>query len=146
MYPTSTHSISFPFGKKYTFKSGRHKGVDFAVPQGSAVFAARDGVIVHAGKNGVGVTRGWGKAYGIQIIQDFDRFTNGTPGLYGIYAHLSTVTVKRGQRVKVGDLIGHSGNTGSSTGAHLHFEIQKRRYWSGWLGCRNPQPWLEAKS
>lgn len=146
MYPTNSHDISFPFGKKYSFKRGRHKGVDFAVPTGTPVYASRNGVIVHAGVNGIGVTRGWGKAYGIQIIQDFDRFPDGEPGLWGIYAHLSKVAVKRGQRVRAGDLIGYTGNTGSSTGAHLHFEIQKRRYWGGWVNCRNPKKWLEAAS
>lgn len=143
MLPIHNGHVTFPYGKKY--KNGkRHKGVDFAVPEGTAVLCAVSGIVQHAGKNGVGITRGWGKAYGIQVIVKCDKLPDGSDGLYTIYAHLSRPAVKRGQRVHPGDLIGRSGNTGNSTGPHLHFEVQKRRYWGGWLGSVNPKKWLDA--
>lgn len=136
--------ITFAFGVKYTVKKGRHKGADFACPVGTPIFATTPGVVVHAGSNGVGPTRGWGKAFGISVIVNQDKFPDGSAGLYGGYMHLSKVVVKRGQRVAKGELIGYSGNTGFSTGPHLHYEIQKARFWAGWVGCRNPRKWLAA--
>lgn len=142
--PIKNGKITFDYGEKYTSQSGRHKGVDFAVKVGTPVYAATDGVVKHAGTNGWGITRGWGSAYGIQIITSNSKFLDGTSGLYSGYMHLSKVEVKRGQAVKKGQLIGYTGKTGNVTGPHLHFEIQKTRYWGGWLGSVNPKKWLEA--
>ncbi|CAB4194579.1 Peptidase M23 [uncultured Caudovirales phage] len=145
--PIKNGKVTFPYGVKYTgtnAKKGRHKGADFAVKTGTTVYAAVDGVVQHAGPNGVGPTRGWGGAYGIQIIISNSRFADGSAGNFAGYMHLSSVNVKRGQAVKKGDVIGKTGNTGSSTGPHLHFEIQKARFWAGWLGSINPQKWLDS--
>lgn len=92
---------------------GYHTGVDFACPQGTEVYAARDGKVLEA-KNGVT----WGGSYGNAIIIDHGN------GKRAIYAHLSKINVKAGQKVTEGQLIGLSGNTGNSSGPHLHFEVR----------------------
>lgn len=89
--------------------SGHHTGVDFEVPVGTDVHAAADGEVVTAGAGG---------QYGKQIVI---RHSN---GLYSQYAHLSKISVAKGDKVSEGDVIAMSGNTGNSTGPHLHFEIR----------------------
>tara|TARA_Y100000996_G_C22554523_1_gene655019 strand:- start:195 stop:1670 length:1476 start_codon:yes stop_codon:yes gene_type:complete len=87
-----------------------HKGVDFAAPIGTPIFAAGNGVVEYAGRNG-----GYGKY--IRIRHD---------GTYKTaYAHLSSYKkgIGKGVRVKQGDVIGYVGSTGKSTGPHLHYEI-----------------------
>jgi murein DD-endopeptidase MepM/ murein hydrolase activator NlpD len=87
-----------------------HKGVDFAAEHGTPVIAAGDGVVEVLGRKG-----GFGNYVRL-------RHSNG----YGsAYAHLSKFakTLKSGDRVRQGDVIGYVGNTGRSTGSHLHFEI-----------------------
>jgi murein DD-endopeptidase MepM/ murein hydrolase activator NlpD len=145
--PIKDGKITFGYGVRYTganAKKGRHKGVDFATKVGTPVYATVSGVVNHAGTNGVGPTRGWGSAYGTQIIINNDKFADGSAGYWSGYMHLSKVKVKRGQRVKKGQLIGYTGNTGSSTGPHLHLEVQRTRFWGGWLGSVNPDKWLKA--
>jgi hypothetical protein len=145
--PIKDGKVTFAYGVKYTganAKKGKHKGADFATKVGTPIYAAVDGVVQHAGANGSGPTRGWGPSYGISVIVNNNKFADGSAGNFAGYMHLSKVSVKRGQVVKRGDLIGYSGNTGSSTGPHLHFEIQKARFWGGWLGSVNPQKWLDA--
>jgi murein DD-endopeptidase MepM/ murein hydrolase activator NlpD len=107
--------ISSPFGTRRSYDGGPfvsyHEGTDFAVPAGTPVYAPADGVVVVAEPlsvrgNAVVIDHGWGV------------FT----GLY----HLSEIKVTPGQTVKQGDLVGLSGNTGLSTGAHLHWDIRIR--------------------
>lgn len=105
--PYSRGSFSSGFGRRW----GRmHEGVDWSMPVGSPVYAADGGVIVSAGYDG---------AYGICII------VNHGNGLKTRYAHLSKSLVKVGSHVFKGQKIANSGNTGRSTGAHLHFEVIK---------------------
>lgn len=87
-----------------------HRGVDFAVPQGTPIYAASDGVVAGARPNG---------GYGNWI-----RLEHGD-GIATVYAHLSRFAprIKPGVRVSRGELVGLSGNTGRSTGPHLHFEV-----------------------
>ena len=73
---------------------------------------------VYAADNGVIVQAGWNGAYGYSIL------INHNNGYYTRYAHLSKVDVSVGQVVAGGQLIGKAGNTGNSTGPHLHFEIR----------------------
>ena len=86
-----------------------HAGSDFAAPKGTDIFATADGVVIYAGYSG---------SYGnlIKIQHDF--------GIETRYAHLSRIRVKKGQRVSRGDHIGDMGNTGRSTGTHLHYEVR----------------------
>lgn len=85
-----------------------HKGVDWAVPTGTSVYASCGGTVAKAG---------WGSGYGYVV------YINHADGRQTRYAHLSKVLVKAGQSVSQGDRIALSGNTGVSTGPHLHFEI-----------------------
>ena len=85
-----------------------HKGVDWAIASGSSVYASSGGTVTKAG---------WGSGYGYVVYIDHG---NGTETRY---AHLSKVLVSKGQKVKQGERIAKSGNTGVSTGPHLHFEI-----------------------
>ncbi len=114
--PIKDGKISTPWNKGgQHWSSGFHTGVDFAVPTGTDVLAVADGKIINAN---------WGKAYGTQLVQDLG------DGTYCIYAHLSKTLVKAGDSVKKGQHIAESGNTGNSTGAHLHFERRTAPRWS----------------
>ena len=114
--PIKNGKITTPFGKvgKH-WSTGKHTGVDFAVPIGTPVLAVADGKITKAN---------WGRSYGKQVVQ-------AVGGGFVIYAHLNNVRVKPGRRVKRGDIIGESGNTGNSTGPHLHFELRDKIRWTG---------------
>jgi murein DD-endopeptidase MepM/ murein hydrolase activator NlpD len=90
-----------------------HAGIDIAVPTGTPIRAAQGGMVVFAGYHG---------AYGKAIKLDHE------DGYSTLYAHNSRNLVHVGQSVKVGQVIGRSGNTGRSTGPHVHFEVHK----DGW--------------
>ena len=140
MKPIKSGFITFPYGAKY--KSGAiHKGVDYRASIGTPVVAAVDGVVVHAGRHVY--KKGWGFAFGIHVIIDNDRFPDGTAGLWAGYCHLSGVNVSVGQRVRQGQVVGISGNTGNSTGPHLHFQILSQRTWNP-TKHKNPQKWIDA--
>lgn len=107
--------ISSPFGTRRSYDGGPmtsyHEGTDFALPGGTPVYAPADGVVMIAEPlavrgNAVVIDHGW--------------------GLYSGYWHLSEFKVTPGQTVKQGDLIALSGNTGLSTGAHLHWDMRLR--------------------
>lgn len=91
-----------------------HDGVDLPANQGTKVYATADGRIKSA-------NTGWDGGYGNNILVDHGY------GYMTRYAHLSRIHVVPGQRVKRGELIGLSGNTGRSSGAHLHYEVLYRR-------------------
>lgn len=103
--PVSEYIFTSAFGPRW---GTNHNGVDLAVPEGTQVYAASDGTIVQSGWNG---------GYGISIcIEHKD-------GSMTRYGHLSSNDVCVGDVVSQGDVIGLSGNTGNSTGPHVHFEI-----------------------
>ncbi|GHU58608.1 peptidase M24 [Clostridia bacterium] len=87
-----------------------HKGVDIALPTGTPIHTGQDGTVTFAGYSG---------DYGNVVIIENDK------GLTSKYAHCDTLNVIVGQTVKTGDIIATVGNTGSSTGSHLHLEILK---------------------
>ncbi|MEU8772315.1 M23 family metallopeptidase [Streptomyces sp. NPDC048606] len=91
------------------WSSGSHTGIDFAVGQGTSVHAVGAGTVVEAG---------WGGAYGNNVVI---RHNDGT---YTQYGHMFSLSVSVGQQVGAGTVIGLSGNTGNSSGAHLHFEAR----------------------
>ncbi len=109
--PISGGRFTSGFGRRKRPTKGAstyHKGVDWATPVGTAVMASSGGTVVKAG---------WGSGYGYVIyIQHAD-------GRQTRYGHLSKILVSVGQHVSQGQKIALSGNTGVSTGPHLHFEI-----------------------
>ena len=140
MKPIKSGIVSFPYGAKYK-TGGIHKGIDYAATIGTPVVAAVPGVVVHAGKHIY--KKGWGWAFGLHVIIDNDRFEDGSAGLWAGYCHLNGVNVSVGQRVRQGQLVGTSGNTGRSTGPHLHFQILASRTWNP-TKHRNPHKWIDA--
>ena len=90
-----------------------HESIDIAVPVGYSVRATAAGTVVHA------YDMGYKKSYGKVVIIKHDN------DVYSLYGHLSQINVSKGATVSQGDTIGKSGNTGNSTGAHLHFAISK---------------------
>jgi len=109
--PISGGRQSSGFGRRRAPTKGAstyHKGVDWAVPKGTAVMASSAGTVAKAG---------WAGGYGYVV------YINHSDGRQTRYAHLSKVLVKVGQSVTQGQKIALSGNTGVSTGPHLHFEM-----------------------
>ncbi len=124
--PASLQSISSGFGFRtdpFTGGGAFHAGLDFRGPVGTPVFAAAAGAVSFTGAK-----QGYGNCLEI---------SHGN-GLLTRYAHLSRIGVRVGQKVNAGSAIGAIGNTGRSTGPHLHFEVR--------IGDRaiDPRPFLEA--
>lgn len=90
-----------------------HAGLDFAAPQGTPIYATADGVVRLAGNTGNG--------YGNHVI------INHGYGYETLYGHQYRIKAKVGQKIKRGELIGWVGNTGKSTGPHLHYEVRKNK-------------------
>ncbi len=95
----------------FTKARKKHWGMDFTSPVGTPIYASGDGVVERADQN----SSGYGKH--IRIDHGF--------GFISLYAHMSKYNVRKGQKVKRGNLIGFVGNTGRSQGPHLHYEIIK---------------------
>ena len=109
--PISGGRMSSGFGRRRAPKAGAstyHKGIDWATATGTPVYASSGGVVSKAG---------WGRGYGYVVYIDHP------DGRQTRYGHLSRVLVSAGQSVSQGQRIALSGNTGVSTGPHLHFEI-----------------------
>jgi len=104
-WPADDHTLS---GNAY---GPGHLGIDISAPEGSNVYAAGTGVVTMA-------AGGWNYGYGNVVQIDHGN------GYVTVYAHLSTIFVTQCQTVGQGSVIGLSGNTGNSFGAHLHFEIR----------------------
>jgi murein DD-endopeptidase MepM/ murein hydrolase activator NlpD len=110
VWPTNDHYLS---GFDYT-PAANHWGIDLAGNEGEGVYATDAGVVVYAGWNNYG--------YGNMILIDHGG------GFQSLYAHLSGLNVGCGQSIGQGDVIGAIGNTGNSSGSHLHFEIMTSSY------------------
>ena len=104
IWPVVSAKVSSGYGKRW---GRQHKGIDLTSSK-KTVLAADHGKVVLAGKNG---------DYGNTVIIDHNN------GYKTLYAHLSKIDVKKGDIVEKGDKIGVMGNTGRSTGVHLHFEV-----------------------
>ncbi|MGG8405833.1 M23 family metallopeptidase [Streptomyces sp. 12297] len=130
--PVDHYTLSATFGKGGSMWSHKHSGQDFAVPVGTPVKSVHSGVVVKAGPNGGGD----GPAYGNAIVI---KHANGT---YSQYAHLSKIQVRIGQQVASDERIALSGNTGNSSGPHLHFEI---RTTPNYGSAVNPVAFLRAE-
>ena len=89
-----------------------HNGTDFGAKTGTPVRSVADGVVTYAGTNG-----GHGKFVKVKHMSPYETS----------YSHLSKISVKKGQRVKKGQVIGKVGSTGASTGPHLHYQVWKNK-------------------
>ncbi len=105
------YPVTQRFGETFTDPKG-HKGIDYALPLGTPVLAAADGEVWKAGWDATG--------YGNCVMI---KHPDGSGTVYG---HLLNWAVYAGQKVKAGEKIGNSGNSGNSTGAHLHFEYRTK--------------------
>jgi murein DD-endopeptidase MepM/ murein hydrolase activator NlpD len=110
--PSPASDITSDFGNRLDPFLGRlalHAGIDFRATVGTRIRATAPGTVTNAGQTG---------GYGNMVEIDHGN------GVASRYAHLSTVLVKVGDRIKAGDVVAKSGNTGRSTGPHLHYEIR----------------------
>jgi len=116
--PCKYKRISSPFTNKrwhpILHRYRAHHGIDYATPTGTPVHAAYNGKVIYAGRKG-----GYGNVVIIKHQEGYKTY----------YAHLSRFKVYVGKRVKTGDLIAYSGNTGRSTGPHLHFGLSLNGRW-----------------
>ena len=103
-------AVTQRFGEKITDPAG-HTGIDYALYLGTPVLAACPGIVSRVAHLQSG--------YGTHVVVDHDGEKQ------TVYAHLSRVSVRIGMTVAEGEMIGMSGNTGNSTGPHLHFEVRR---------------------
>ena len=111
--PTHSKLLTSGFGLRtdpYTDQRVMHKGIDLAAANGADVIAPADGLVIYAGNRGQG--------YGKTVVLDHGF------GVQTHYAHLSVFKVQLGEKVTRGQVIAGVGNTGRSTGAHLHYEVR----------------------
>jgi len=118
-WPLSRVVITQSFGDTSFSRTGAyngrgHNGIDFGAPVGTNIFSVADGVVMGTGNTDSACPRA---SYGKWVLIKHNN------GLATLYAHLSIINVSPGQAVKIGESIGLSGNTGYSTGPHLHFTV-----------------------
>jgi murein DD-endopeptidase MepM/ murein hydrolase activator NlpD len=115
-------SQAYPATRTHTDPSSEH-AVDFVMPVGTDVFAARDGVVIEVAsdffESGTNITVDGPRANVVRVLHD-----DGTMALY-VHLNWNTIRVVPGQRVRRGEYLADSGNTGFSTGPHLHFVVQR---------------------
>lgn len=122
--------ISSPFGKTRIIdgKINVHKGVDFACPVNTPIRACADGRVQRSGwENPSNPKQGFGMRVMQRILIDNITY-------FAFYGHCNSLDVQEGDDIKTGQIIAHSGNTGSSTGPHLHFGL-RRSDSAEWIGC-----------
>ncbi|MEV6326520.1 M23 family metallopeptidase [Streptomyces sp. NPDC051909] len=120
MLPVKLHQLSARYGQSGVNWMSLHTGIDFPVQYGTPVMAATDGT----------VRTQWNSAYGNMAI------VTSPDGTETWYCHLSSTKIRSG-KVKAGEVIAYSGNSGNSTGPHLHFEVRP-----GGGSAIDPLPWL----
>ena len=124
IWPTnSTRVVTSPYGERWCPFHGyeSHNGADIGAARGSAVLAAKSGRVIQAGWNG---------GYGISVMIAHD------DGITTLYGHMDGCSVSVGQTVSQGETIGICGNTGNSSGAHIHYTMYKNG------GTIDPLPYL----
>ena len=110
-WPLPGHTyISCNFGDDDAYGNSGHRGTDIPAPEGTPILAAHSGTVL---------VSSWNDSYGNQVLLD-----NGA-GLSTRYAHMTATAVTAGETVTAGQVIGYVGNTGDSTGFHLHFEVMQ---------------------
>ena len=129
VYPTKAKSITCSYGVRGSWAAGYHTGIDFAASVGTPIYATKGGRVQAAAMYDI-----YGSEYGNHIVIELQH--NGRT-VRALYAHLSRYNVRVGQSVKAGDLIGWSGDTGRTTGPHLHYE--ERHYNYGYYDHHRPE-------
>lgn len=134
--PIPGKPITCAFGVKGPrWSSGKHEGIDVAVPVGTPYFAPIDGTIVKVGQC-------WGAAYGQHAV--LMKIGSGPlKGKHIVFGHGSSYSVKVGDKVAKGAPLGKTGAEGNVSGPHLHMEIQDGPGWKKASGI-DPKPVLEA--
>ena len=119
----------YPITQKYgeiipgvTFNDKPHTGIDYGCPMHTPILASNEGTVMAAGWDVTG--------YGFRVI------IRHPDDMATLYAHLDSISVNIGDKVKQGQEIGISGNTGKTTGPHLHFEVRTK--WNDWTTHFNP--------
>jgi hypothetical protein len=123
---TGGYTITARFGDTGVRWASGHAGIDLATPLGRPVVAAAGGQVTDSG---------WDGPYGIKV-----EITH-PDGTRTWYAHLSTVTVEVGAALVAGEMVGHVGSTGNSTGPHLHFEVRPAPQGRP----VDPEPWMSVR-
>jgi murein DD-endopeptidase MepM/ murein hydrolase activator NlpD len=130
---------SYRFGSTQNGARDPHHGVEFLNPTGTPVLAASEGEVVFAGNDTQERFSPYFNFYGNLVV-----LQHSLPGLqqpvFTLYAHLSEIAVRAGDRVQTGDAIGKVGMSGSATGSHLHFEVRLGE--NTYAASRNPELWL----
>lgn len=124
--PMRSYQLTSGFGRRTDPFNGRlaiHPGLDFSGSMNSPIMTTNDGKVIYAGRKA---------AYG-NVVDVEHAF-----GVVTRYAHMSSIAVEVGQKVKKGDVVGRQGSTGRSTGAHLHYEVRINDH------PVNPQKFLQA--
>lgn len=126
LWPTISHTITSGFGVRidpFTKAPSYHSGIDFGANLGDPAYVTADGTVKSTGSDAT---------HGINIVVTHEN------GLSTWYMHLSKINVKPGEAVVKGQIIGLTGNTGRSTGPHLHYEVLKNGV------SIDPKPYLQA--
>lgn len=142
--PIAVDEINWPvadyrYGGIYFVPDIVHSGVDIDAPYGSPVLAAADGKVVWAGYGLLSEEGNRSDPYGLAVAIRHDFGYTGER-LYTVYAHMSAIKVAQGQIVNAGDPIGVVGDTGHTTGPHLHFEVRLGK--NNFFDTRNPELWV----
>jgi len=138
LWPVPTHRYVDPNNGFQTPSRPTHKGIDIPAPAGTGVVAAASGEVIRVATGcGVG-NHSCGGGFGNHVF--VSHYIDGQP-VVTVYAHLSSVSVSKGQYISRGQHIGGIGNTGNSFGNHLHFEVHIG-YFDGQASAVNPMGYL----
>ncbi len=133
-FPVENPYLTQDFGPtafaQKAYRSKVHNGVDFRAPVGTPVMSVEAGTVITVDNNDRGTSRWLKYQYGKYVLIEHDN------GLTSIYAHLSRQIVQKGTQVGKGDIIGYSGDTGYSYGAHLHLTL----YWTPSVSLKSIAP------
>lgn len=114
--------LTSPFGTRrspFTKDLDFHSGIDLAAPIETPIYAPADGVVVFAGRFPLKLSVAWWRYGNLVVLRHGDHFIT-------LFGHCDEIRVRRGQKVRQGDLLATVGNTGLSTNPHLHYEVRRR--------------------
>ncbi|MDX1582611.1 MAG: M23 family metallopeptidase [Thermoanaerobaculia bacterium] len=118
--PEDQFVLTSPYGARispFTRARDFHRGLDLAAPEGTPIYATADGEVTFAGRYPMSRSVAWWRFGNVVVLNHANRFIT-------IYAHCNSVNVRKGQKIRQGDVIGFVGSTGWSTNSHLHYEVR----------------------